>query len=257
MARKSDGTFLLVDADWVTYLHAAKGQKDCGFGIDLAPFEEVVADARQHLKDLGKKFGATILLCYSCEKHNFRKDVLPSYKSNRVGKDKPQHYWPLKAELIKHYKMYERYGLEGDDVMGILATWPKLKGRKIICSVDKDMKQIPVEMYDPVKDTLTKFTKLQGLRWHMTQTLTGDTVDGYTGCVGCGPVNAKKALANRTKADELWDAVMQCYAGYNPDVEMPVLYDTALAQARVAKILQAEDYNFQTKEPILWTPPKV
>jgi DNA polymerase-1 len=31
--------------------------------------------------------------------------------------------------------------------------------------------------------------------------------------------------------------------------------DDALVQARVARILRHTDYNFKTKEPILWTPP--
>lgn len=253
--RRSTETLLLVDADWVTYLYAAGGEKDCGFGIDLAPFEDVAASAKAWLKALSKKFDGTILLCYSCAKHNFRKDVLPSYKANRVGKAKPQHYWPLKAELIKHYKVYERENLEGDDVMGILATWPLLSGRKIIVSIDKDMTQIPGELYNPGKDTLVKISKLQGLRYHMTQTLTGDAVDGYKGCLGCGPVGAKKALANLRTVEEMWPAVVQQY--YNALIDTTEQAETvALAQARVAKILQCEDYNFQTKEPILWTPPK-
>ena len=31
--------------------------------------------------------------------------------------------------------------------------------------------------------------------------------------------------------------------------------EDALTNARLARILTAEDYNFDTKEPILWTPP--
>lgn len=266
MARKSDGTFLLVDADVVAYQHAAGGQKDFDFdGIkaaELAPLEDCVEAARAQLKEWSKKFNATILLCFSDPDANFRKDILPTYKSNRV-QEKPQHLKAIRAELSKHYKVYQKATLEGDDVMGILATWPVLKGRKIIVSIDKDMQQIPGELYNPNKDTLVKISKLQGLRYHMTQTLTGDAVDGYKGCIGCGPVGAKKALANLKSPFDLWLEVIHQYhtRGTCGDNESPNDYherirQEALVQARVAKILQTEDYDFKERKPILWTPPK-
>lgn len=252
---KSRQTTLLVDADIVAYQHAASGQKtfhwDEGVtSIETPPIEETVAEARKTLSALAKKFHGTVYLVFSCPVgRNFRKDILPSYKSNRKG-EKPVQYVELRAELSKHYKVYEKETLEGDDVMGMLATHPKLiAGRKIIVSIDKDMQQIPGELYNPGKDTLVKITKNQGNRYHMLQTLTGDATDGYKGCLGCGPIKAAKALANLYKPFERWEAVLQEYT------DKGLTLEDALVQARVAKILQSEDYNFQTKEPILWQPP--
>ena len=265
---KSVETTLLVDADVIAYQHAAKAQKTYDWGdgqvsIDVDELPEVVDGARTALKKLSKKFDANIVLCFSDPDVNFRKAILPSYKGNRKA-EKPVLLKELRAELSKHYKTYMRATLEGDDVIGILATWPKMPGRKIAVSIDKDLQQIPGELYNPGHDTLVKITKEQGFRYHMQQTLTGDAVDGYKGCEGCGPVMAQRTLQGWSSHAQVWERVIDTYHACNPcpeEWDLPgfdwtgVVEDEAIRQARVAKILQAENYNFTTKEPILWLPP--
>src|SRR5262249_40632645 len=132
----------------------------------------------------------------------------------------------------------------------ILATSDKIiPGRKIIVSADKDMKTIPGEHYDPNKRELGVVTvsRLEADGYHMMQTLTGDTTDGYTGCPGVGPKKAEKILGDEPHL--WWHRVVEAYdkAGLS-EAE-------ALTQARVARILRATDYDFKLKKPILWTPP--
>ena len=87
---------------------------------------------------------------------------------------------------------------------------------------------------------------------HMLQTLTGDTVDGYSGCPSVGIKTAEKILApHRGSNEEMWKAVLKRYEMNNLD------YKYALMQARLARIIRSTDYNFERKRPILWQPPKI
>ena len=70
--------------------------------------------------------------------------------------------------------------------------------------------------------------------WHMMQTLTGDSTDGYSGCPKVGVKTAQKILGDHIQVPllDLWMRVLVAYAkvGYSTD--------EALAQARVARILR-------------------
>mgnify|MGYP003859969237 CR=1 FL=1 len=59
--------------------------------------------------------------------------------------------------LIDEYQAVIYPNLEADDVMGILATKPSKGERKIICSIDKDLRQIPGHLYNG--ESLTKNSK--------------------------------------------------------------------------------------------------
>lgn len=259
---------LLIDADVVAYTAAAGGQKaydfgDTGVALALDPLEDVVESAHAKIKDIRRKFGKPdIVLCFTDSDGNFRKKLLPSYKGTR--KEKPVHLMPLREELSKHYTTYLKPTLEGDDVMGILATHPTLvKGEKVIVSIDKDMRQIPGRLYNPDKDHEIWVTQLDGDYWHMTQTLTGDPVDEYKGLPGCGPAKALKILGHG--GDGLiawWPRVVTAYldklcfkAPPHEAVSSQAVTEYALTQARCAKILQYTDYDFKRKEVKLWQPP--
>ena len=87
-----------------------------------------------------------------------------------------------------------------------------------------------------------------GHYWHMMQTLTGDSTDGYSGCPGCGPKTAEKILAPLVP-DDYWKAVVKAYSAAG------LSEDEALVQARVARICWASDYDFKKKKVKLWNPP--
>jgi DNA polymerase-1 len=188
---------------------------------------------------------------------NFRLGVLPTYKGKRSNIRKPLVLKPVRQWLIEgKYKALVRPTLEGDDVMGILATWPGLKGEKIIVSIDKDMKTIPGLYLRELDDDVVSIDEDEANAQHMLQTLMGDATDGYTGIPRVGPKKAEAILADAT-ADaspqnywaDVWKAVVRAYA------DKQLGEEEALRQARVARILRASDYDFKTKRPILWTPP--
>lgn len=185
-------------------------------------------------------------LCLTDSAGNFRKTLLPTYKANRKNVKRPLVLQSIRAWLIAEHGAVLKPHLEGDDVLGILATWPKFQPRaeKIIVSIDKDMKTIPGLYCRDLESGLVEITETEADTWHLTQTLTGDQTDGYAGCPGIGPKRADAILAG----DPSWAAVVAAY-------EKARLSEAeALVQARVARILRASDWDFKARRPILWTP---
>lgn len=242
---------LLIDADVLAYEACSAVQQEIefepGYFTWHSSFEEVLRAFDTKLEEIVDTLnGDSVKLCLTDSEGNFRKQVLPTYKSKR-GK-KPLVLKAFKDYLVKERQAYWRPGLEGDDCMGILAT---VKGdeERVIVSVDKDMQQIPgllVRWPDPyvlvINDWAADF-------YHLMQTLTGDATDGYSGCPGIGPKKAESILSY-TEGDlsKAWPLIVKAYE------KQGLTEEDALVQARVARILRASDYDFTKKEPILWTP---
>lgn len=246
---------LLIDGDILAYRVTAAAEIPIDWGNDLWTLHADMSDCRDNLDRqiamyLEELKADDIILAFSPPK-NFRYRIYPQYKSHRQGKRKPVTYVPLKAYAHEQYKTFERPDLEGDDVLGILATSPVIvKGEKVIVSLDKDLKTIPgliCDMREPI--TIQEITEEEADYTHMYQTLVGDTADGYPGCPGIGPVSATKLLADvpRTYAD-MWPVVVKAYEKKGLSEEV------ALVQAQIARICRRDDYDFKKKEVILWTP---
>ncbi len=170
---------------------------------------------------------------------NWRHGILPSYKHNREGKRKPVLWAALRQYLIEKYDAIIWPRLEADDVIGILASRTSL-----IISDDKDFKTIPCLLYRPLSDTFQKITKSTARRAHLTQTLVGDSADGYKGCPGVGEVKADRILKKGT-----WGEVLGAYE------KAGLQFNDALVQARVAHILNVrKEYKKIGARVRLWHP---
>jgi len=251
-------TTVLLDTDIVAYKFASAAQKVYKWdeettSVDITMTDEVIIERTVEYIDaiIDACSADKVIVCLSDPHVNFRKSVLPSYKGNRVGVDKPVKLSWLKDQLAALYPSYIRPTLEADDVMGILSTHPKLNpGKKIIVSTDKDMKTIPGWLFNPDKDIKPRLIpEPEADWWHMYQTLTGDPTDGYKGCPQIGDKKAREILdACSAGVTPYWPAVINAYAVKG------LTEEEALVQARCARILRYSDYNFSKKEPILWTP---
>lgn len=247
-----DKVTLLIDGDIVAYEAASAVEQEIDWGDDLHTLHSNLDDAKvlveKKLLGWQERFSADLVIAFS-DSTNFRKSIYPDYKGNRKDKRKPVAYRQLKSWMEGVWETYQRPTLEGDDVLGILATHPKaIRGQKIIVSIDKDMKTVPGYVWNPEKDDQPVFIdELEANYWHMYQTLTGDTTDGYPGLPGCGPVKAKKLLDD---IDPLhwWDSIVEEYA------KKGLHEGDALVQARCARILRHTDYDYTKKEVILWSP---
>lgn len=191
---------------------------------------------------------------------NWRNGIMPEYKANRKNKERPSIYTPLKDMVEEAYTTLTYPGLEGDDVLGILATDPfMVLGEKIVVSGDKDMMTIPGKHidYNKVSKTCPKnyddyvidVSEDSANHAHMLQTLTGDPSDGYRGCPGIGVSRAERILEQCRSPQERWEAVVETYryAHLTPE--------DALKYAQVARILQHTDYDIPTSTVKPWQPP--
>lgn len=276
-------TVLLLDADIFCFQVASSVEKEIDWGDDLWTLHSDLGEAKARLHEvvdrLTEKLEAEeVLLCFT-DSVNFRKSVFPDYKGNRKSVRKPLAYKELVQYAKDTFETFTRPGLEADDVMGILATWPAFRpGKKVvIVSEDKDLKTIAgAWLFNPAKHDKPVFNEPEEAdRYFLEQTLSGDATDGYPGCPGIGPDTAKEILAApfvweqyehefksgpRKGTTELrwrkadiaatpWESIVSHYkkAGLNETV--------AIQQARCARILRSSDYDFKRKEPILWTPP--
>ena len=251
MAKPKKAKHLLFDADILLHRFShANQEKFTWDGPDGV--EEVVANidaARAEVQDFilhicGLNRSDDFHLVFSGSK-NFRYEVLPTYKHNRKDLVKPLLFSLLKEFLHENYRCLVWDQLEGDDAMGLLST--KEPGRHVICSTDKDMKQIPGANFNWYTNTHTNITAEEADRFFYTQVLTGDPTDGYAGIPGCGPKKAAKILDGVSNGDS-WPVIVGAYeAAGLTEVD-------ALQQARVARILRHPEYNFQEKKVTLWTP---
>lgn len=268
-------TTILMDADVPAYQFAARGQKEFDWDDDgeivkaAPPKDWAVDNMLEHMNGLRDELEADrIVLCFSDADRsaNWRLDQLPTYKFSRDASTRPLLHDYMETALSEHFEFYRRPRLEGDDILGILATNNKvIKGRKIIVTIDKDLRTIPSRpqrgsdnlLYHIPKYGKAKLERISEGKadWYwMYQTIIGDTTDGYKGCKGAGPVAAKKLLGEIEDAPEdtmleyWWTEIVKLYESKGLTV------DDAIAQAQVARIARAEDYDHRNKRVIPWTP---
>lgn len=280
---------LLIDGDMVAYRVAAAEEKGYDFGETFI----LSADADQGRENLDRMvsgwmeaLGADHAVMALTDSENYRKEVMPSYKSNRAGVRRPMILGEMRKHVMESYDWKIVPKLEADDVMGVLATHPKLYkdfDEKVIVTWDKDLRTVPGLHWNPEKgwkgegedrhaviDTVSP--KEADLMFY-SQVLSGDAVDGYPGCPGVGKKRADQIVRNGTftfpEERELksgpnkgevrvtwktkhvpapWPCVVSHYE------KAGMTEEDALQTARVARILQASDYDFKKKEPILWQP---
>ena len=236
---------LLIDADFIVYKSCAATETEIDWGEDLitvvSNFTDAYSMVERELASIANDLGCfdDFILFFS-DSVNFRKSIDPTYKGHRNRK-KPCGYKRVINKLRTEYPVVVMPQLEADDAIGIYAT--KHTGH-IICSPDKDMRQIPGQLYD-LTQGVVEITPEMGARWHLIQTMAGDQTDGYAGIPGIG---IKRAEALLDANGSTWQTVVDAFAAKDLDESV------ALMNARLAKILQADDYDFTNQEPRLWSP---
>jgi len=237
-------TKLLIDADFIVYKCCAAAETEIDWAEDVilvtSRFSEAYKASLHEIMKIRDQLGtfAETILFFSHHK-NFRKKIYPEYKGHRNRK-KPCGYKKVIAALQDDYGTIIMPELEADDAMGIYAT--QYPGN-IIVSPDKDMRQIPGQLYDFNETTL--IDEINGRDWHYIQTLAGDATDGYSGVPGIG---VKRAVALFEKTGYNWQTIKDAFAAKDLDE------DVALMNARLAKILTKDDYDYKRRVPILWSP---
>lgn len=263
---------MLLDADVLRYLLAFSNTEKVQWDEEDDPQEVMRPDlAKRRVHEYIESMMETIKasdyrLVLSESSLTFRHDFYPDYKSNRAGKPKPRLWFILDGFMKSEFghKIIQEAPLEGDDILGIMASNPALRDSAyypVIVSIDKDMQTVPGWLYNPNRpeEGIRLINEHDANYFWMTQVLTGDPTDGYPGCPKVGKVKASAALHDLkdvghvlTPAEHLealWERVVSVYASKG----LPE--STALTQARCARILRHGDLNPATREITLWQPP--
>lgn len=236
---------LLFDGDMVVFQitigHEQEIQWDDEVHTLHSRFSDCTDTFNEYMQNIMEELNAGHCVFTFSGTNNFRKEVLPTYKSNRKKVRKPLAYKRMREHIEENYSSVCFDNLEADDVLGILATNGVHKN-PIIVSDDKDLLSIPGRTYR--LGELHEINKDEAYKNFLMQALTGDVTDGYKGCPGIGPKKAETILQPCE-----WHRVLSTYqcAGLTED--------EALAQARVARILQASDWDDKKESVILWQPP--
>lgn len=157
---------------------------------------------RGALKSIAKQYGlevrdlqVTILLSGP---GNFRAELakVAEYKGNRDPEHKPVHYQAIRNYLTDTWGAIVVIGREADDEASILAHQHLRelnyeRADYVICTIDKDLDQIPGPHYDYKKHVHYVVNELQAWRWFWVQVLAGDSTDNIPGCYRVGTKTAE------------------------------------------------------------------
>jgi 5'-3' exonuclease len=214
----------LIDGDMIAFGHSAAeeyGKEDA----DIS-FTHIQMSMDAKLEYLKNRLKLDLMYVFISGDDNFRFVINPEYKANRDGVWRPANLDNAKAHLRTCWDAMSMRGLEADDLIACFARysydvilgkhnkirhigkpekWPE--GTEIyICSLDKDLKQIPSINYrwettskGEKKETISGFGTLKliinatgktvkkevkgvGTKFFLWQLLTGDNTDGIIGC---------------------------------------------------------------------------
>lgn len=195
---------------------------------------------------------------------NFRYEVAKTlpYKGNRKS-EKPLHYDNIRAFMLSRYHCIVSDGCEADDMLATVAT---LNPGSVICSVDKDLRQIPgrhftwsvgkreaippydVDFMGELKyNPDTKKLWMTGMRAFYAQLIMGDPVDNIQGIYKAGPVKACKLLEGATTERELYERVREAYLQEWPEDGLEKLREHAALVWMVRE--------FKDGKPVMYRPP--
>ena len=241
---------LLIDADMLAYKVSSALEEVYDWGNDEWSLHCDFKQCKKAYDELTKYYlnyleCETAIHCFSDGLKNFRKDYDKEYKSHRKSVRKPVCYKQLKDYVMATYDSELYPTLEGDDVIGILATG-KYKDKCTILSGDKDMKTIPAIHCSLNDDSIDLIPEHIANYNFLIQVLVGDTADGYKGCPSIGQVKAQKLLNPVNKFEENWNIVVDQF------IKQGLTVDDAYRQATLARILHYDEYDVRTQKVKYW-----
>ena len=195
-----DGTLALIDGDILTYR--------IGFTTQEESEQIALVRMNSYIDEILHKSKASDYQVFLTAEDNFRKQLYPEYKANRV-QPRPVHYEALRKYLIEYEQAIVSDNQEADDDMGIAQN-----EHSIICSIDKDLLMIPGRHYNFVKEKHTVITPEEGLRNFYRQLLTGDATDNIPGLPRVGPKTAEKLLGDADTEEKYKEVTLAAYTNH-------------------------------------------
>lgn len=211
----------LIDADTLCYASAAMAEQE---NEGLAK-----SNVDNGLDGLLRRLAEDEFELWVTGDTNFRHQIYPEYKANRLKTPRPRFLQACKKHLVENYGANVSEGCEADDMLGIEQTRLNALGvDTLISSIDKDLDMIPGWHYSPEITRLGKTVKeerryvvspKEAITFFYTQLLTGDPTDNIKGVKGIGKVGAIRLLAMGQDESSLFECVREAY-GCDEELEL-------------------------------------
>ena len=188
----------LIDADIVAYRCAASAENE--------PEEIAILRVENLMREILEATNSESYQCFISPSKNFRHIIYPEYKANRRNTVDPKWRQACKDYLYTQWNGKDFFNYEADDAL----AWNQTDGT-VICSIDKDLKQIAGWHYNFVKKEGDEVEPLQGLSTFYQQVLIGDKTDNLIGLKGIGPKIAARYLEGCYTEQEMFDTCNTLY----------------------------------------------
>lgn len=217
----------LIDGDCLVYA--------CGFASDAnarangEPYEDLnfcLHGVKETISSILKNSECDDSVIFLSHPINSRMEVFPEYKANRDPAHKPHWYKEIKEYLLdKQFAILSNEGDEADDALGIAQM---SNDDTVICTLDKDLDQVPGWHYNFSKnrkaDGLYHISLTEGDRFFYKQLLTGDATDNIPGMFRKLGVKATKKytspIDSMSDVREMYEHVVSCYKADEEFVKM-------------------------------------
>ena len=156
---------------------------------------------------------------------------------------RPKWLEHLREHLVVEWNASIADGYEADDSIGIAQSLEPV--HSVVCSIDKDLKQLPGNHYHFVNRTWLEISPLEAWRNFYYQLLVGDSTDNIKGCPGIGPVKAERLLRDCLTESTFYNLVAKSFY----DVYKEEWFNHLQLNAQLLYVLRKE--NDTWKPPIL------
>lgn len=166
-------TIALIDGDIGVYR--------IGFSTEDVEARFAFARMREMIEGITEAVGADSYELYLSPSQTFRHRLATRapYKGNRKDQRKPVHYEALRDYMVLNLRAVIASDEEADDRLGVRGT--ELGDEGVICTIDKDLDQVPGLHYNFVQHRLYTVTPEKAEFYFYRQLLTGDRVDNILG----------------------------------------------------------------------------
>lgn len=262
----------LIDGDILRYeigYAAETGWRAITGRDEVPPFDYVEQTLTQRIANILNSDEAISSYClYLTEGETFRYEIatVKPYKGTRKDK-KPWHFHNLTAYMQGVLPTKTVTYIEADDAIGIDHCDQRYP--TIVCSRDKDLRQLPGPIYSweigrqpsfgpTIVDALGEITitkdhkdiKGTGFKFFAAQMLIGDKVDNIPGLPTLGPVKALELLQNCETEEACLEAVEKAYKDFYGDE----WEERMVEQGRLCWIVRELD---ESGNPLLWERGKI
>jgi hypothetical protein len=234
-----------------TLVPVPTGEEAIVFGRVKQSLRDIEQHVAEYLATQGQEIGEFRIFLTGTD--NFRDKVatIKKYKGNRDKSIRPYWYQEIRNYLENRWGAEVVNGMEADDAVSIL-QWQAEEGGTIICTIDKDLENVPGHFYNYATKEAKYISYPEGMLHFYRQMITGDSTDNIPGCHLIGKKGAEKILDKYTTEKDMWLKVLDTYI---ENIRAYPEHHAPHTTARGSAIENGILLWMLTEEDEVWSPP--